>query len=176
MTDTISETEIIERLNAAPTARGFFISTVEILNLSVSTLIQKVFRKDDFAVQSVVGPLLERSGPLGNLPVRLKLLFGLGVLADDIYHDIEDIIRLKNTLNQDANEYDFIDPTVLNQLKTLRSASQFTMIQPNIFKPDDSLGDELYQLQLQRQRQAIKSGLSLAIVHICSQLDKESPF
>jgi mannitol operon repressor len=40
---------------------------------------------------------------------------------------------------------------------------------------DEDTDDELFQLQMQRQRQMIKSGLSLAIVDICNQLDKESP-
>jgi mannitol operon repressor len=175
MTDTISESEILEKLNAAPTVRGFFIAAVEVFHLSVDLLIQRVFRKDDFAVQSVVGPLLDDSGPLGNLSVRLKLLFGLGVLPDDIYHDIEDIIKLKNTLNQDANEYDFTDIAVLEPLKQLRSVNQMGITQLMPLQADEDTDDELFQLQMQRQRQMIKSGLSLAIVDICNQLDKESP-
>lgn len=175
MTDTISESEILEKLNAAPTVRGFFIAAVEVFHQSVDLLIQRVFRKDDFAVQSVVGPLLHDSGPLGNLAVRLKLLFGLGVLPDDVYHDIEDIIKLKNTLNQDANEYDFTDTAVLEPLKQLRSVKQMGISQLQVLEPDDDIDAEFYQLQLQRQRQVIKSGLSLAIVDICSQLDRESP-
>lgn len=175
MIETISESEIIERLNAAPTIRGFFIETVEVFSESINSLIQRVFRKDDFAVQSVVGPLLHDSGPLGNLSVRLKLLFGLGVLPDDVYHDIEDIIKLKNALNQDANEYEFTDPQVLNSLKKLRSINQMGIIELEVIAQDDDIDLEFYQLQLQRQRQIIKSGLSLAIVGICNQLDKDSP-
>ncbi len=175
MIETISESEIIERLNAAPTIRGFFIETVEVFSESINSLIQRVFRKDDFAVQSVVGPLLHDSGPLGNLSVRLKLLFGLGVLPDDVYHDIEDIIKLKNALNQDANEYEFTDPQVLNSLKKLRSLNQMGIIELEVIAQDDDIDLEFYQLQLQRQRQIIKSGLSLAIVGICNQLDKDSP-
>ncbi len=97
MADNINETEIIERLNSAPSVRGFFIATVDVFNDSIDGLVQRIFRKDNFAVQSVVGPLLQDSGPLGDLSVRLKLLFGLGVLPDDIYHDIEDIIKLQKT-------------------------------------------------------------------------------
>ncbi|WED24833.1 MltR family transcriptional regulator [Vibrio sp. JC009] len=175
MSETISESEIIERLNAAPTVRGFFIAAVEVFNESIDALMQRVFRKDDFAVQSVVGPLLHDSGPLGNLSVRLKLLFGLGVLADDVYHDIEDIIKLKNTLNQDANEYDFTDPSVLNPLKKLRLVNQMGISHLETLEPDDDTDMEFFELQVQRQRQIIKSGLSLAIVDICSQLDKDSP-
>jgi len=175
MTDTINETDIIEKLNQAPSVRGFFIAAVEVINSSVDVLIQRVFRKDDFAVQSVVGPLLDNSGPLGDLSVRLKLLFGLGVLPDDIYHDIEDIINLKNQLIQDANEYDFADQAVLEPMKKLRSADHMGIVQTGHIAPDEDGDDEFYLLQLQRQRQMIKSALSLSIVHICSQLDKESP-
>src|SRR5690606_10358539 len=107
MAEKINETDILERLNEAPSVRGFFITTVEVLAQAIDTLMQRIFRKDNFAVQSVVGPLLDDTGPLGNLSVRLKLLYGLGVIADDVYHDIETIIKLRNQLNSDGTEYVF---------------------------------------------------------------------
>ncbi|MCG9682012.1 MltR family transcriptional regulator [Vibrio sp. Isolate23] len=176
MADNINETEIIERLNSAPSVRSFFIATVDVFNDSIDGLVQRIFRKDNFAVQSVVGPLLQDSGPLGDLSVRLKLLFGLGVLPDDIYHDIEDIIKLKNQLNSDASDYEFTDPNILEPIKKLHLVKKMGMVQLEVSEPDDDIDLEFYQLQLQRQQQIIKSGLSLAIVDICNELGKESPF
>ncbi|HBC3398364.1 MltR family transcriptional regulator [Vibrio parahaemolyticus] len=176
MADNINETEIIERLNSAPSVRGFFIAIVDVFNESIDGLIQRIFRKDNFAVQSVVGPLLQDSGPLGDLSVRLKLLFGLGVLPDDIYHDIEDIIKLKNQLNSDASDYEFTDPNILEPIKKLHLVKKMGMVQLEVNEPDDDIDLEFYQLQLQRQQQIIKSGLSLAIVEICNELGKDSPF
>lgn len=176
MVDTINETEIIERLNSAPSVRGFFIATVDVFNESIDALMQRIFQKDNFAVQSVVGPLLHDTGPLGDLSVRLKLLFGLGVLPNQVYHDIEDIIKIKNTLNSDTSDYEFTDPSVLEPIKKLNLASKMGMVQLEVTEPDDDIDLEFYQLQLQRQQQIIKSGLSLAIVEICNELDKESPF
>lgn len=124
----------------------------------------------------MVGPLLQDSGPLGDLSVRLKLLFGLGVLPDDIYHDIEDIIKLKNQLNSDACDYEFTDPNILDPIKKLHLVKKMGMVQLEVSEPDDDIDLEFYQLQLQRQQQIIKSGLSLAIVEICNELGKESPF
>lgn len=176
MAEQINETDIIERLNSAPSVRGFFITTVEVFNDAIDALIQRVFRKDNFAVQSVVGPLLHDSGPLGNLSVRLKLLFGLGVLPDDIYHDIEDIIKLRNQLNSDGSEYDFTDPQILVPIKKLNLVAKMGMVQLDVLEPDGDIDLDFYQLQLQRQQQIIKSGLSLAVVEICNELNKESPF
>lgn len=176
MAEQINETDIIERLNSAPSVRGFFITTVEVFNDAIDALIQRVFRKDNFAVQSVVGPLLHDSGPLGNLSVRLKLLFGLGVLPDDIYHDIEDIIKLRNQLNSDGSEYDFTDPQILVPIKKLNLVAKMGMVQLDVLEPYGDIDLDFYQLQLQRQQQIIKSGLSLAIVEICNELNKESPF
>ncbi|MBE4158514.1 MltR family transcriptional regulator [Vibrio parahaemolyticus] len=176
MADNINESEIIERLNSAPSVRGFFIAIVDVFNESIDGLIQRIFRKDNFAVQSVVGPLLQDSGPLGDLSVRLKLLFGLGVLPDDIYHDIEDIIKLKNQLNSDASDYEFTDPNILEPIKKLHLVKKMGMVQLEVNEPDDDIDLEFYQLQLQRQQQIIKSGLSLAIVEICNELGKDSPF
>jgi len=176
MADKLNETEIIERLNTAPSVRGFFIAAVDIFNDSIDALIQRIFRKDNFAVQSVVGPLLQDSGPLGDLSVRLKLLYGLGVLPDNVYHDIEDIIKIKNTLNSDASDYEFTDPNILEPITKLNLVQSLGMVQLQVSEPDDDIDLEFYQLQLQRQQQIIKSGLSLAIVEICNELDKESPF
>ena len=41
------------------------------------------------------------------------------------------------------------------------------MVPLQITEPDDDIDLEFYQMQLQRQQQVIKSGLSLAIVDIC---------
>lgn len=176
MADKINETEIIERLNSAPSVRGFFIAAVDVFDESIDALIQRIFQKDNFAVQSVVGPLLHDSGPLGDLSVRLKLLYGLGVLPDNVYHDIEDIIKIKNKLNSDASDYEFTDPNILAPIKQLNLVQTMGMVQLEVSEPDDDIDLEFYRLQLQRQQQIIKSGLSLAIVEICNELDKESPF
>ncbi|PJC86778.1 MltR family transcriptional regulator [Vibrio sp. HA2012] len=176
MTDVFNETDIIEKLNSTPSVRGFFITTVEILEEAIDALMQRIFRKDNFAVQSVVGPLLHDSGPLGNLPVRLKLLYGLGVIPDDIYHDIEDIIRLRNELNNDAQEYQFTDPAILVAIKKMSLLKSMNMAQLNVASPSEETDSEFYQLQLLRQQRIIKSGLSLAIIEICNELNKDSPF
>lgn len=156
MADKLNETEIIERLNNAPSVRGFFIAAVDIFNDSIDALIQRIFRKDNFAVQSVVGPLLQDSGPLGDLSVRLKLLYGLGVLPDNVYHDIEDIIKIKNTLNSDASDYEFTDPNILEPITKLNLVQSLGMVQLQVSEPDDDIDLEFYQLQLQRQQQIIK--------------------
>ncbi|MEL7293527.1 MAG: MltR family transcriptional regulator [Pseudomonadota bacterium] len=176
MADRINESEIIERLNGAPSVRGFFIAAVDVFEDAIDALIQRIFRKDNFAVQSVVGPLLGDSGPLGDLSVRLKLLYGLGVLPDDVYHDIEDIIKIKNELNSDASDYEFTNPNVLGPIKQLHLVQKMGMVQLEVSEPDDDIDLDFYQLQLQRQQQIIKSGLSLAIVEICNELGRDSPF
>lgn len=176
MTTSINETQIIERLNAAPSVRGFFITTVDVFEEAIDSLVQRIFRKDDFAVKSVVGPLLDATGPLGDLSVRLKLLFGLGVMSESIYQDINEIIRIRNQLNSDAEEYSFTDPFVVNAIKQLNLTDTMAMVQLEVMQPDDDVDLEFYQLQLKRQQQMIVSGLSLAIVEVCNELNKESPF
>lgn len=176
MVAPVNETDILEKLNAAPTVRGFFIASVDVFADAIDLLIQRIFRKDDFAVKSVVGPLLDATGPLGDLSVRLKLLFGLGVLPDPVYHDIIDIIKLRNQLNNDGEEYTFTDPFILSAIKNLNLVEKMGMVKLEVMQPDDDVDLEFYQLQLKRQQQMIASGLSLAIVEICNELNKESPF
>lgn len=177
MSKILKENEILEYLNASLTARGFFISSVDVFEQVIQTLIERVFLKKDFAVQSVVGPLLHNSGPLGELSVRLKLLFGIGVIPHEIYQDIEDMIKLKSLLNNDSAEYKFTDSIIVNAIRNLHLAKNMNMAP---FEPISSVQDDIdlvfYQMQIERQQLVIKSSLALAIISLCNSLDKESPF
>ncbi|TEW43198.1 MltR family transcriptional regulator [Psychromonas algicola] len=174
MSIKLQENEILEYLNASHTARGFFITSVDIFEQLIQTLIERIFLKNDFAVQSVVGPLLQNSGPLGDLSVRLKLLFGLGVIPNDVYHDIESMVKLKNSLNNDSQEYHFTDTPIANSIKSLHLAKHMNM---DMFNSIEEEGDSVfYKMQLDRQQQVIKSSLALAIISLCEALNKESPF
>ncbi|MGL4381003.1 MAG: MltR family transcriptional regulator [Vibrio sp.] len=176
MAEKINESDILERLNQTHTVRGFFITTVDVLTEAIDALMQRIFRKDNFAVQSVVEPLLHDTGPLGDLSVRLKLLFGLGVIPDEVFHDIEQLIKLRNQLNHDATEYLFTDPQILAPIQALNLVKKIDTLQLNVVEPCDDIDPSFYHLQLQRQQQIIKSGLSLAIIQICNILNKDSPF
>ena len=177
MSKKLQENEILEYLNTSLTARGFFISAVDIFEQLIQTLIERIFLKNDFAVQSVVGPLLHDSGPLGELSVRLKLLFGLGAIPHAIYQDIEGMIKLKSLLNNDSAEYHFTDALIANTIKTLHLAKNMNMgIFDLIPVAEDDADLVFYKMQLDRQQQVIKSSLALEVISICEVLNKESPF
>ena len=72
-----------------------------------------MFRKGDYAVKYAVEPLLDGDGPLGDLSVRLKLIYGLGVLNRQEYEDAELLMALREELNHDGNEYTFTDDEIL---------------------------------------------------------------
>jgi len=175
MPKNIQENEILEYLNASTTVRGFFISTVDIFDRVVQVLIERVFLKNDFAVQSVVGPLLQDTGPLGELSVRIKLLFGLGVIPLDTYQDIDGMIKLKKMLNNDSDEHFFTDFTIVNEIESFNFSKKLNM---EVFRQItvDDLDPVLSKMQLDRQQQVIKSSLALEIISLCEVLNKESPF
>lgn len=175
MSKKLQENEILEYLNASVTVRGFFISAVDVFEKVIQTLIERVFLKNDFAVQSVVGPLLQHSGPLGELSVRLKLLFGLGVIPHETYHDIEGLIKLKSLLNNDSADYNFTDVAIVSAIQRLNLAKKMIPLEPIILAQDD-VDLVFYQMQIERKQLVIKSSLSLAIISLCETLDKESPF
>lgn len=176
MSIKLQENDILEYLNTSLTARGFFITSVDIFEQLIQTLIERIFLKNDFAVQSVVGPLLQNSGPLGDLSVRLKLLFGLGVIPNAVYHDIESMVKLKNSLNNDSQEYHFTDTPIANSIKSLHLAKNMNLDMFNPIEEVDDLDLGFYKMQLDRQQQVIKSSLALAIISLCEVLNKESPF
>ncbi|MBF9003051.1 MULTISPECIES: MltR family transcriptional regulator [Vibrio] len=176
MVKQINESEIIERLNLTPSVRGFFIAASEIIAEAVESLMQRIFLKDNFAVQSVVGPLLHDSGPLGDVQVRLKLLYGLGVVSDSVFHDIETIIKLKNQLNADGLEHEFTDTKVTNAITTINAIKQLPLPPFELQDVEGEIDLEFYQLQVQRRQQMIRSSLALVVIEICNNLNIESPF
>ncbi len=107
------ENRVLERLNAGKTVRSFLITAVELLTEAVNLLVLQVFRKDDYAVKYAVEPLLDGDGPLGDLSVRLKLIYGLGVINRQEYEDAELLMALREELNHDGNEYAFTDDEIL---------------------------------------------------------------
>ncbi len=110
------ENRVLERLNAGKTVRSFLITAVDLLTDAVNILVLQVFRKDDYAVKYAVEPLLDGDGPLGDLSVRLKLIYGLGVISRHEYEDAELLMALREELNHDGNEYAFTDDEILGHL------------------------------------------------------------
>lgn len=176
MADTINETEIIERLNSAPSVRGFFIVAAELIEQSIFFLTQRIFRNEYLAVKSVVDPLLESSGPLGELSVRIKLLYGLGVISDKTYYDIDALLKMKSFLNSESREYEFTDPEIVTPLKKLSVMQEVGSLILNQPQPDSDMDEDLRQLHMNRIQQMIRSSLSLGIVEICNQINIDSPF
>ncbi len=82
---THQEDEVLERLNEQDGPRGFFLEAVTILEEAVDSLMRRAFRQEEYAVKYAIEPLLNQSGPLGQLEVRLKLIFALGLISLERY-------------------------------------------------------------------------------------------
>ena len=169
----LSEDPIYEKLNEATSIRGFITASVAIFDDAVEKLINRVFRKTDFVVKSVIDSLFETSGPLSELPIRLKVLLGLGVISHEVFEDINGFIKIKETLNNAEKEYDFSDPIVADFLQSLHLLQDKSLLQ---FESDSSDKDSLlYQVKALRREKLIRSCLSLTITDIYQQLRVESP-
>ncbi len=169
----LSEDPIYEKLNEATSIRGFITASVAIFDDAVEKLINRVFRKTDFVVKSVIDSLFETSGPLSELPIRLKVLLGLGVISHEVFEDINGFIKIKETLNNAEKEYDFSDPIVADFLQSLHLLQDKSLLQ---FESDSSDKDSLlYQVKALRREKLIRSCLSLTITDIYQQLQVESP-
>ncbi|WP_375057566.1 MltR family transcriptional regulator [Zobellella sp. DQSA1] len=169
------EADIFERLNQTPSARGFVIAMVEVFDDMLDQLIQKVFRKDDYAVKFAVEPLLGTTGPLADLAVRLKLLYGLGIISQQLYQDIDRLLKLRDYLNSQGQEYRLTDPEVAEPLKALHMVAAME-VQPFVVpSPAGDLDPSLLQMQQQRQEQVIRSSLALAVVAACNEMMRSNP-
>ncbi len=166
---------IIERLNATSSVRGVVLLAVEIFENSLNELVQRVFRKDDHAVKYAVEPLLNTAGPLSDLMVRLKLLYALGIISQEVYQDMELLISLRNQLNNDGREFSFTSPETLEPIKQLHAIQKMGIAQLDAPAPDKDEDINFYNMYMARQEQVIRSAFGLAIASICSELNQDNP-
>lgn len=165
------ENRVLERLNAGKTVRSFLIATVELLTEAVNILVLQVFRKDDYAVKYAVEPLLEGSGPLGDLSVRLKLIYGLGVISRAEYEDAELLMALREELNHDGNEYSFTDDEIIGPFGELHCVTAL----PPTPQFDDS-DAELLAMQKLRYQQMVRSTMVLSLTELISRISLKKAF
>ena len=164
--------DIVETLSEAQTAYDFFTASFDLFEDAVDILIQNVFRKDDYAVKYAVDPLLNSDGPLANLPIRIKLLYGLGLLSQDSYQDIEKFIELKEFVQSEGESVEFL--ALIDRLNAISAVAK--ILPPNLGnnKLEES-SHFIVQMKLEQNRQVIKSSLILAITEIIKELHRETP-
>ena len=169
----ISDDLIYEKLNDAVSIRGFVTATVSLFDDEVDRLINKVFRKNDFAVQSVVESLFETSGPLAALSIRLKVLLGLGVISNEVFEDVTAFLELKEQLNNDVDEHHFADELILSFTRELQLFKDKALLPKDeaIFDLSTLVG----KMKQQRKENLVRSCLILTVTEICRQLAIESP-
>ena len=165
------ENRVLERLNAGKTVRSFLIAAVELLTEAVNILVLQVFRKDDYAVKYAVEPLLDGDGPLGDLSVRLKLIYGLGVLNRQEYEDAELLMALREELNHDGNEYTFTDDEILGPFGELHCVTALPPA-PHF----DNSDPELYAMQKLRYQQVVRSTMVLSLTELISRISLKKAF
>lgn len=171
---------VYEKLSSTHSLDSLVTTAVVIFDEAVDRLINKVFRKTDFAVKSVIDSLFEHSGPLFELPIRLKVLLGLGVITKEIFSDIEAFIKLAEQIKNNENNRastDNIDTeaqiiALVQQLHYIKNSAVTIESKP---VPSDNPDSLLYQMQLMRWEKLIRSYLILAITDIYEQLQIDSP-
>lgn len=169
------ENRILERLNARQTLTGFIQTAVGLLAEAVDLLILQAFRKDDYAVKYAVEPLLEGSGPLANLSVRLKLIYALGVISRDEYEDVELLVALNGELLNENKIYSFTDDEILGPISMLHCMTALPP-QPTLHLPEDVVDDSLITMQEQRYQQMVRSTLVLSITDLVTSLTHKKAF
>ncbi|EXI61240.1 MltR family transcriptional regulator [Mannheimia granulomatis] len=168
--------DYIDKLNEEPTLRGFLTLANQLFSSQVEQLIERVFRKTDFALKSVVDSLFEHQGPLAELSVRLKVLLGLGVISPKVFEDISLFLEVKQHLYEEEEEFSFSHPAVVQFVKDLHHIDFFPINE--LLKGKSSQGNKdsmLFQMQQMRLEKMIRSSLILAITEIDEQLNVESP-
>jgi len=168
------DVDIVETLSEAQTAYDFFTASFDLFEDAVDILIQNVFRKDDYAVKYAVEPLLSNDGPLANLSIRIKLLYGLGLLSQDSYQDIEKFIKLKEFVQSEGESIEFLSPLLFERLNAISAVTK--ILPPNLGnnKLEES-SHFIVQMKLEQNRQVIKSSLILAITEIIKELHRDTP-
>lgn len=168
------ESNVFEVLSEVRNANEFSIACYDVLEDAIDELLQGVFRKDDYAMKYAVAPLLDSNGPLQQLDIRLKLLFGLGLLSQQIYDDVEKFVLLKSVVQDCGMLLEFRAPEFVACLKEISAVTDIMALTFDINSMDMS-DTALYQLQVNRQNQQIHSALMLAVTEIVKALHRKTP-
>ena len=166
----VFENRVLEHLNAGNSVRSLLIAAVEMLTEAVDMLVLQVFRKDDYAVKYAVEPLLDGNGPLGNMSVRLKLIYGLGVISRADYEDCELLMALREELYHDGTEYAFTDDEILGPFGELHCVSA---LPPAPTPVDDP---ELATMQKLRYQQIVRSTMVLSLTELIARIGLKKAF
>ncbi|WJV55956.1 MltR family transcriptional regulator [Pectobacteriaceae bacterium CE90] len=169
------ENRVLESLNSGKTVRTFMLTAVQLLAEAVSILMLQVFRKDDYAVKYAVEPLLSGTGPLGELSVRLKLIYGLGMISRKEYEDAELLMALGEELTHDVHDYRFTDDEIFGPVSELHCVVNLPSppALPASGDPDDNM---LIAMQQQRYQQMVRSTLVLSLTELISQISLKKAF
>lgn len=170
------QNDLIEQLAETHSIHQFMQLACNGLGSRLDQLIERVFRKTDFALKSVVDSLFEHQGPLAELSVRLKVLLGLGVISPKLFEDISLFLEIKNHLNDEEEEVNFSHPAIIQFAKDLHHVDFFPIDELLKVKLNlDNKDSMLYKMQQMRLEKMVRSGLILAVTEIIEQLDVESP-
>ncbi|CAG9295059.1 MltR family transcriptional regulator [Celerinatantimonas diazotrophica] len=170
MAEWIDDSEILEKLNQTRSVRGFMLKALEFIEQSIADLVERVFQKDDYAVKYAVTPLLKSSGPLGDVSVRLKLIFGLGIISKEVYQDIELMASLRDQLNNDPQEYQFSDEVLVNELKKLHTLSDVSRAQLANIIPLEEIAPSNQTIYQAQQEKVIHSIWILSVITLYQSL------
>ncbi|MDN5679180.1 MAG: MltR family transcriptional regulator [Ewingella sp.] len=167
------ENRVLEKLNAGKSVRSFLMTAVELLAEALDILVIQVFRKDDYAVKYAVEPLLTGNGPLGDLSVRLKLIYALGVISRHEYEDAELLMALREELNYDGEDYRFTDDEILGPFGELPCVAALPPA-PTFLKPGEA-DESLIAMQQQRYQQIVRSTMVLSITGLIAHISNQQP-
>ncbi|RYC38088.1 MltR family transcriptional regulator [Pectobacterium zantedeschiae] len=168
------ENRVLEALNSGKTVRDFMLCAVELLAEAASILMLQVFRKDDYAVKYAVEPLMTGTGPLGDLSVRLKLIYGLGMISRKEYEDAELLMALGDELAHDDRHYRFTDDEILGPIGELHCVVALPA-EPAL-PPGADADPLLVNMQQQRYQQMVRSTLVLSLTTLIAQISLKKAF
>lgn len=167
--------DFIEQLSEKDEIHAFLALCCQKIAEQIECLIERVFRKQDFVLKSVVDSLFEHQGPLSELSVRLKVLLGLGVISAECYQDISLLLRAEQIVKKE-HSLTFASPQVLKFAERLHSTDiahihQLIQSFPTLNDPNSLQ----YQMQQMRIEKMVRSCLILTVVELLEMLDVESP-
>lgn len=169
------ENRLLERLNTGHTIGDLLTMAVTLINEAVENLLSQVFRKDDYAVKYAVEPLLNHQGPLGQLTVRLKLLYGLGVLQRVDYEDCALLLALRDQLLHSNKNYCFTDDRIIGALTALHCLCPLSTA---VLQHDSALQNDptLNAMRQQRYQQVIRSSTVLSLTELIARISVTRAF
>lgn len=112
----------------------------------------------------------------GSFATNMMICFGLGLIPDDLYHDLKLLKKIRNRFAHETQELSFDKVPISGDMENFKGINKFPQqIQGSPFiRPDNSVGNTIAELPNRMKFSLAVAGISTTLHHIMDETSKSN--